>query len=193
MLVSGYMPLTLWRHLTNRTIFLVRRNIGLLYHRKISVLNVFVTTLLLEFIGCTLAFIVNYTVLVFINLLDPIQDYTYVICGWCLMAAPAIGLGAAIAVLTEKYEASERFIAPLQYLILPVSGFFFMVDWLPEYAQKLAWYMPTVHSYEMVRHGFFGDSVQTYYNAAYPLVFGLVLLAIFVPMLDRMRDHVPYG
>jgi ABC-type polysaccharide/polyol phosphate export permease len=34
LLLSGYMPLTLWRHLTNRGIFLLRRNMGMLYHRN---------------------------------------------------------------------------------------------------------------------------------------------------------------
>jgi capsular polysaccharide transport system permease protein len=29
MLLSGYMPLTLWRHITNRSIFILRRNMGM--------------------------------------------------------------------------------------------------------------------------------------------------------------------
>ena len=36
----------------------------------------------------------------------------------------SLGVASAIAVLTEQYEAAERFIQPLQYLILRVSGFF---------------------------------------------------------------------
>src|SRR5580698_2944424 len=48
-LLSGYMPLTLWRHLTNRGVFLLRRNIGLLYHRSVTLLDTVLMTMFLEF------------------------------------------------------------------------------------------------------------------------------------------------
>jgi capsular polysaccharide transport system permease protein len=193
LILSGYMPLTLWRHLTNKSAFLLRRSMAMLFHHQVTILDAWLTAMTLEFIGCTLAFIVNYAALLFIGAVDPIHDYGLVVCGWCLMALLAASVGAAIAVLTELYETSERFIQPMQYLILPVSGFLFMVDWLPDNAQKLAWYMPMIHAFEMIRDGFFGDAVQTHHTAAYPLIFSLVLFAIFIPMIDKVRDHIHYG
>ena len=193
LILSGYMPLTLWRHLTNKCVFLLRRNVGMLFHRQVTILDTFVMSMCLEFIGCTLAFIVNYAALIFMGAIDPVKDYGMVVCGWCTMAALAIGVGSVIAVLTETHEVSERFIQPMQYLLLPISGFLFMVDWLPDGAQRLAWYMPMIHCFEMIRSGFFGDAVQTHYTAAYPLIFGLVLLSIYLPMLEKARDHVHHG
>ena len=137
--------------------------------------------------------IVNYQVLLLIGLLDPIQNYGYLIEGWCLMGVLALGVASLIAVVTEKYEASERFIAPLQYIILPICGFFFMVDWLPDEAQKLALYIPLVHCFEAVRHGFFGDAIPTHYDPAYPLIIAVILLGIFVPMFEKVRNSIPYG
>jgi capsular polysaccharide transport system permease protein len=193
LVLSGYMPLTLWRHLTNKSIFLLRRNIGMLFHRKVTILDAFMTTMGLEFIGCSFAFAVNYAALIFLGALDPIRDYGYVLCGWCAMGLLAMGVAAAISVLTEFYETAERFIQPIQYLLLPISGFLFMVDWLPDSAQRLAWWMPMIHCFEMIRNGFFGDAVQTHYNVAYPLIIGLILLSIFLPMMDKARDHIHYG
>jgi len=193
LLLSGYMPLTLWRHLTNRGIFLLRRNMGMLYHTNITMLDTFLMSMCLEFAGCTFAFMVNYGALVLVGAVDPIENYGLVIGGWCLMGILAVGVAAVIAVMSEKFEASERFIQPLQYLILPISGFFFMVGWLPDSIQQWAWYMPVIHCFELTRDGFFGDAVPTHYTVAYPLILGVVLLGIFIPMFEKVRDSIVYG
>ena len=190
MLLSGYMPLTLWRHMTGKAIFLFRRNGSMLFHRRISLVDAYLATVALEFVGCTIAFIVNYGALVAIGVLDPIEDYGMVAAGWFTMAILGAGAGAAIAVLTEKYEASERFIQPMQYLILPLCGFLFMMDWLPDNVQKLAWWMPLIHSFEMIRAGFFGNTVTTHFTPQYPILFVLVLLAISVPKFESTRDDL---
>ncbi len=192
-LLSGYMPLTLWRHLTNGNTYLIRRNGGLLFHRRITVLDLYLATMAQEFIGCTLAFVVNYTALLFMGALDPIKDVGVFAGGWCLMAALGMGAGAAIIVLSENYEWFERFLQPFQYLMLPICGFFFMVDWLPENVQKLAWWVPTVHCYEMIRDGFFGEAVQTHYNPAYPLIVALLGFSLCLPKLEATRDRVHFG
>jgi capsular polysaccharide transport system permease protein len=191
LLLTGYMPLTLWRHLTNRCVHLARINVGMLYHRDVTLVDTFMTTMILEFMGCTVAFVVNYAALVAVDAIDPIADYGLVFCGWLTMGFLAMGVGTLILVLTELYEPAERFIQPLQYLILPISGYLFMVDWLPTYAQKIAWFMPLVHCFEMVRAGFFGEAVVTHYDAWYPLAFGGVCLAIYFPMIEKTRDRIP--
>jgi capsular polysaccharide transport system permease protein len=68
-----------------------------------------------------------------------------------------------------------------------------MVDWLPDSIQKLAWYMPMIHCFELTRDGFFGDTVPTHYTVAYPLILAVVLLGIFVPMFEKVRDSIVYG
>jgi capsular polysaccharide transport system permease protein len=75
-------------------------------------------------------------------------------------------------------------------LMLPISGCFFMVDWLPTFAQDLIWYNPTVHCFEMIRAGFFGDSVRTFYNPWYPAACGLGIFAVGVSFVEQMRDRI---
>jgi ABC-type polysaccharide/polyol phosphate export permease len=45
----------------------------------------------------------------------------------------------------------------------------------------------------LTRHGFFGDAVPTHYTVAYPLILGVVLLGIFIPMFEKVRDSIVYG
>jgi len=190
---SGYLPLTLFRHLTNGGVFLLRRSSGLLYHRHVTLLDTLLAMIALETIACSVAFAFVYWVLLLLGLVEPIADYGLVAGGWVAMAVLAGGIGAAFAVLTEVYERADRFIQPAQYLILPVCGFIFMTDWLPLYVQKLAWWMPTVHCYEMIRAGMFGNSVVTHYDIWYPLLFGFLLFAWAIPRLESARARIHFG
>src|SRR5262249_13801648 len=110
--------------------------------------------------------------------------------GWMLMGLLSAGVSLSIAVLTDSFEVAEKFIAPIQYLMLPLCGFVFMVDWLPTFAQNLVWYMPTVHCYEMIRSGFFGATVDASFSPWYPALWGLGLLAASIGFTERVRDYI---
>jgi len=192
LILSGYMPLTLWRHITNRSINILRANVAVLYHRGLTVLDVFMTIMMLEFIGCTFAYLINYFALLVIGAIDPVWDWGYIIEGWCLMGILALGFSAFIAVLTEQYEPAHRFIAPIQYLLLPVSGFLYLANWLPDSTRKIALWIPLLHCFEITRHGFFGETVPTYGVAAYPLIIGIAFLGIYLPKFEKVRDIIPF-
>lgn len=187
---TAYLPLTLWRHLSNSGIRVFSSNIGLLYHRHVTLLDIVLARLTLETFGTTTAMLFSYSVLVAIGALDVPADPTWVLCGWLSMAVLGGGTSMIFSILTEYSETTERFIQPIQYLILPLSGAFFMVDWLPNFTQDLALLNPTVHCYEMFRAGILGDEYTTHFTAWYPGLFGLVLFAIGLYFLDSVRDSL---
>lgn len=192
LVLTGYMPLTLWRHIGQSGIYAFRRSSGILYHRHVSLLDAMYCRIVLEFAGTTCALVVVYIVLYLAGVVAPVVDPTLVVAGWMGMACLAAGLAVMFAVLTEWSETAERFIAPFQYLMLPISGVFFMVDWLPSVAQQVIWYNPPVHTYEMFRAGFFGDSVQTHYTWWYPYLWGLGLTAAGLWGIEKVRDRIHF-
>ena len=111
--------------------------------------------------------------------------------GWWATVFP--GLLMLITVLSERYEAAEKFINPIQYLVVPISGFLFLVDWLPNDAQRMIWYMPMTHCFEVIRAGFFGSAIQPHYDIAVPLTVSLVLVFLFLPKLEGTRDYLKSG
>jgi capsular polysaccharide transport system permease protein len=193
LVLTGYMPLTLWRHITNGSIFLFRRNIGLLYHRNIGLMDTFVSQTLLEFAGTTTALAVVTAVLLAAGLVEPPRDIGLVAAAWLLMGIYALGVSLIIAVLTEYSDSAEKFIQPFQYLMIPLSGTFFMVEWLPTLGQTLIWYNPTVHCFEMFRAGFFGENVKTHYVAFYPLIWAIGLIGVGIWGIDKIRDRIHFG
>jgi capsular polysaccharide transport system permease protein len=190
---TGYMILTMWRHLLNAGVSLFERNAGLLYHRHISLIDTFISRMLLEFAGTTTALVLVGTVLVDTGLIDPPHDLGIIICAWLTMALLSSSLALNFAVLTEYSMAAEKFIAPFQYFMLPLSGTFFMVEWLPSFAQTIIWYNPTVHCYEMFRAGFFGEEVRTHYSIWYPLVWSLGLMCLGIWGMDKVRNNIHFG
>lgn len=185
--ISGYMPLTLWRHITNAGLFALNRNSSVFYHRQVSAIDALAATFVLEFAGCTAAFVIVVSTTLTLGFMEPFADTGAVVLGWMMMASLSVGTALLICALTEFHEFMERFIQPFQYLMLPISGVFFMVDWLPVYAQEFAWYSPLVHCYEMIRHGFFGDSVTTTSEPLYVFSFALVEIVLGLWLVDRAR------
>src|SRR5271166_1733383 len=103
------------------------------------------------------------------------SDPLLVIGGWLFMGWISFGTGLILAGLSEANEVAERFLQPILYVTLPLTGAFYMVSWLPERAQKVALYSPLVHAMEMARDGTVGSSVEAHWSFPYLLNCCLVL------------------
>ena len=190
---TGYVMLTMWRHTTNAGTSLFELNAALFYHRHISLLDTFLSRIFLEFVGMTTSLVVLGVVLVNTGFIDPPHDLGTIVVAWLLMAILSSSVALNLAVLTQHSKTAERLIPPVQYFILPISGAFFMVDWLPTFAQKIVWFNPTVHCYEMLRAGFLGDDVLTYYAVWYPLLWSLALTCLGVWGVQKVRKDIHVG
>ena len=167
--LTGYMPIILVRHMISHAVNCIRANGGLLYHRDITVIHLFVARLLLEFIGVTLGFLLVAVVLGLFGQVEVLAKPMLVFAGWGLLAWIAFGLALIMGALSEIYEVAERFVALFTYILVPVSGTFYMAAWLPEQYRQAALYLPILHTVEMIRDGFLGDTVRTYYNPVYAM------------------------
>lgn len=189
-ILTGYMPLTLWRHLTNSMVTILRRSVPLLYHRRITLFDIVGAKLGLEFAGTTAAFLAVWGGLYLSQVVAGIAQLDLLIAGWLMMAWLASAVALIVAALTEISETADKFIQPVQYLMIPASGAFTMVDWLPAWAQDVLLWNPMVHSYEVLRQGYFGDNVTTYYSLGYFVVCTFILTIVGVACIKRARRFV---
>ncbi|MBS7813389.1 ABC transporter permease [Roseococcus pinisoli] len=187
---TGYMPLTLWRHLTNPAVHMLRRNRHLFYHRSISTLDLFWSRQILEFTATTAAFLIVYVALRGLGLVEPIYNWSLCLMAWLIMAYIAGAASLIMAVVTENFEWSERIVQPFQYLVVPLSGVFFVVDWLPQGAQNIIWFNPLIHSYEMMRAGFIGPGLTTHWTWWYPILFSSILVFFGTAGITRARKRL---
>ncbi|MGF6742036.1 ABC transporter permease [Paraburkholderia atlantica] len=188
--VTGYSSVLLWRNCANRCALAILPNQALLYHRNVRVIDLFMARVLLEITGATISFVFLTVFFVTIGLMPPPQDITLIIFAWIYLAIFGSSLGFAIGALSERSETVERVWHTIAYLLFPLSGALFMVDWLPENFQKIVLLLPMVHGTEMLRGGYFGTLVRPHYDIGYMITFDLVLMLIGLFLVNDASKRV---
>ncbi|POR53306.1 ABC transporter permease [Bosea psychrotolerans] len=188
---SSYMPLTLQRHVSSSGVFMLRLSKAiLLNHRYITHIDSLTSRMFMEFIGTSAACLVIYTILLAIGLIEPAYDLGTMLIGWLMMGCIATGFACIYAGASECSEVVEKFFQPVQYFLLPVSGTFFMVDWLPSNLHQYITYVPTVNAFEMFRAGLFGPNVTTHYFVLYGFSCGAIMIAVGLLLIEWVQDRV---
>ena len=176
--VTGYSSVLLWRNCANRAAMAVPPNVGLLYHRNVRVLDLFISRVLLEFAGATISFIVLSVIWISLGWMDPPIDVLLVISGWLLLAWFGAALALIIGALTVYTHIAEILWGPAAYILFPLSGAAFMVDGLPAKFQQVVLILPMVHGVEILREGYFGSVVRTHYDVSYIMMVNVVMTLI---------------
>ncbi|MFB9948284.1 ABC transporter permease [Rhizobium puerariae] len=190
--LSGYMPLTLWRHVTSHSVSCLRQNLPLMYHRQIRLHDALIARALMEIGGITAALVITYVIVRLLGFIEPYRDLGLIFAGWMFTAWFAFAVGLIFAAASERFEFADKLVQPFQYLMLPVSGMFFMVAWLPGEARELALYVPLVHCFELFRAGIFGDTLKTYYDIGYLFKACLFTTAAGLYFVNEARHHVKF-
>ena len=177
-MISGYPIMMMWRISASRCLGAIDANEGLLFHRNIRILDVFIARVLLEFAGASISFMLIVLIFRFVGLVAEPSDVLYMVFAWILMGVFSLGLGVTLGVITSMSELAMRVWKAFSVLLMFSSGAFYFVDSLPKAAQNLVLHIPMVHGTEMFRHGYFGDRLKTHEDIAYLLIADMILLLV---------------
>jgi capsular polysaccharide transport system permease protein len=173
--VTGYSSVLMWRNATTQCGAGIEQNKPLLFHRSVLIIDVFFTRIALEIIGATSSFILLSFFFIFIGWMPMPDNLMLVLEGWLMLA----WFGASLALLvgggTAFSNLVHRLWHPFAYLLFPMSGAAFMVEWLPKKLQDAVLVLPMVHGVELLRHGYFGNAVRTHYDIGYMATCCLIL------------------
>ncbi len=129
--ITGYSSVLLWRNTVSRCIGGIRDNANLLYHRNVRVIDVYATRILLELCGATASFAVLTLIFLATGSIQPLVDPLTVVAGWAMLG----WFGAALAIFIGSAATFSHLVNrvwhPVSYLLFPLSGAAYMVDWLP--------------------------------------------------------------
>jgi capsular polysaccharide transport system permease protein len=165
--VTGYSSVLMWRNSVTRASAAVHQNKPLLYHRNVRVIDVLLTRIILEIGGATGSLLVLSTIFVSLGMMPLPNDPLRVLEGWIMLAWFGTSLALLIGSAAAASEFVDRLWHPVSYLLFPLSGAAFMVDWLPPDMQRVVLLVPMVHGTEILREGWFGNFVQTHYDIGY--------------------------
>lgn len=173
--VTGYSSLLLWRNMPGRCNGALKANATLLYHRQVTIMDVYAARILLEWLATTTAFVALTIAMHSVGLLKPPENVLQVLGGWLLLGWFGAGLGLTVGGLSEKFELVGKFWPPLSYLMMPLSGVAFIVDALPPKLQEIVLWLPMLNALEFLREGWFGSMMHAHYDIPYVIICNLCL------------------
>lgn len=190
---SGYLPLMLYRHLGGISTYVVRFNSMLLFHRCVTPLDLLAAKTGVEVISNIAAAFFSLFVLVGIGEMSGPVNWPMLFVGYFYMVWWCTALALVIGGLSERTVWVEKIWIPAGYMYVALSGCFYMAEWLPPGARRIALLQPSLQAYEMIRFGMFGNKIPTYYDFTYTTLFLAVLTIVGLSAMRNVRKYVVFG
>lgn len=188
--MTGYMCLLLFRHTVGYSGGALQANVGLLHHKSVRPLHIYISRAIMELAGGTLAFVVVYITLLFLGAVSLPSNMLLLYTGWLILSGISTGIAIIFASLAIRFDVMERVLPVFMYIQIPLSGAFIMVDWVPANFQSLYLLNPLPHTIEMVRASVFGEFVQTHYSIAYAGSWAIGLILVGLLLLSQTQKYL---
>lgn len=183
--LTGYSSALLWRNMPGRCIGALTSNLSLLYHRQVTIPDVFIARVLLEILAISGAF-GSLGILFYVMDLAPApENALQVLWGWILLSWFAVGLGWTFGGLAEKVPVIGTLWPPMSYILMIFSGTFFLAEALPQEIREALLWLPIMNAVEYLREGWFGSLFQAYYDISYVVVCNLMLTLLGLSLVRK--------
>jgi capsular polysaccharide transport system permease protein len=188
--VLGYTVFIMFRGIVNRSEGGLESNAALLYHRMVTIFDIVTARALLETAGILLALATLTLILTFLGLGNLPERPLYLFAAIALMFWYAFGHSLIITAITHENRTIGRLVHPYSYFMIPLSGAFYQVEWVPHpYRDYLVWF-PLPHIFELARYGQFRAANLTYFSGQYIVGACLILTWIGLICLKLVRSKV---
>jgi capsular polysaccharide transport system permease protein len=188
--LTGYSSVLLWRNSAGRCTHVMSTNWALLYHRNVTPVSLYVARILIEVASASASFMLMALIFGATGFMDAPADPFKAVTAWFLLIGFTFGLSMCVGALASMSEVFDRIWHMSTYMLFPVSGAVFMVDWLPPGVRDIVLWLPMVHAIEMLRAGWFGAAVTTYESPSYLVFFDLVLLLLGLALVRMAGRRV---
>ena len=189
-IILGYTMFVLFRGIFNRAEGALESNMTLLYHRMVTVFDLLVSRALLEAAGavCAMMVLMGLTILLDMARL-PARPFE-LICGILLLLWFSFSLSMLVCAWTYDNPTLQKFVHPISYILLPLSGAFYMVEWFPMRFHGLVGWWPMAGIFELIRYGWFEPAVFTYTHVKYVVTCCMVLTLLGLLSIRLVRRKV---
>lgn len=188
--VLGYCIFIIFRGVVARSEGSLEANAPLLYHKMVTVLDIVIARTVLEVTGCFMAFLVLLSIIIVLGYATLPVRPLYIILGVLLLSWFAFSLTLIITGATYEKQTLGRLVHPFTYLMMPLSGAFYEVSWLPQPYRDIVLWSPLPHIFEMVRYGQFLDGTLEFVDVGYVVGCCLFLTLIGLLTLNVSRRRI---
>ena len=186
----GYSIFIMLRRMVGRAEGALESNMPLLYHRSVTIFDMLLSRALLEGAGTFVTYIVLITFAVIFNIANPPARLLDIIIGVGLMFWFSFSVSMIICALTHENRLAARLVHPVLYILMPLSGAFFQLSWIPQpYQTWLSW-SPLMQIFEELRYGQFASASNKFVSLPYTTAWCIVLSYIGLVSIKIVRRHV---
>ncbi|MCX5617626.1 ABC transporter permease [Bombella sp. TMW 2.2543] len=191
MVITGYIPLTMFRHALSRSTKAYEVNSSLLFHKLVTPLDIIFARTTLEVLGVLIAAIIITFGAIILGYMAPPVDWSFTYAGLFFVIFFSYGVSFIFAYLTERSDTLEKAVGVINYLSLPWTGAFVMIDWLPpQYRWILEDTSPLANAIELMRSGVFGSKVVAHYSLMYLFYTCGITFLIGLYLTLKIRPHI---
>jgi capsular polysaccharide transport system permease protein len=186
----GYGVFIVFRGIFGRAEGTLESNRPLLYHRMVTIFDMLTARALLEgaAIGGTISLLLSMACL--FDFASPPARPLWLIAGFLYMVWFSWGASMICCAVTHDNHVAGRLVHPLVYLFMPLSGAFYMMNWVPNPYRSWLEYLPTTHIFEMCRYGQFVTLRDDYVDTMYLTEACLMLTLMGMLSVKLVRKHV---
>ena len=188
--ILGYTVFIIFRGIFTRAEGTIESNKPLLYHRMVTLLDMLIARALLEGAGVGMTLVILLALAWSLGLADPparplweMLAIAYMV--WFSFAASMVACAA-----TNDNRLVSRLIHPATYILMPISGGFYIMSWVPEPYRTWLGYLPLTHIFEMARYGQFASAGSDYFDVIYLTGSCICLTVIGMLSIRIVRNHV---
>ena len=190
--ILGYSLFIMFRGMVTRGESALEANMPLLYHRRVTIFDMMFARALLEGVGTIVTYAVLIGFVIAIGLTTLPERPLELFIGISLMFWFSFAVSLLICAWTHDNRLVARFVHPVTYILMPLSGAFYQVSWIPlPYRTWITWF-PMTLIFELLRYGQFRTARDTYVDNSY--VVGWCLLLTYAGLVSiratRRRIHL---
>jgi capsular polysaccharide transport system permease protein len=186
----GYCVFIIFRGIFNRAESIVDSSMPLMYHRMISVLNLSLARVVIEAAGCVTTFVLLYSLAILTGFAELPARPLYAIGGVAAMVWTSFSLGLNVTWIVSERPTLQRLVHPISYFMMPLSGAFYAVEWLPIPLQQAADWIPLVNTFEITRYGMFEAASDRHLYPGYLIACCALLTYSGLLGTRRLRDRL---
>jgi capsular polysaccharide transport system permease protein len=188
--ISGYALFILFRSTVSRAETLLEANRPLLHHRQVTLFDMLAARALLEVasIGTVLVILLGASFL--LGFADLPADFVVVLAALLLVGWFSFSLSMLVCALSHESPVVGRLVHPLLYLMMPLSGAFFAMIWLPADWRELAQWIPLVPMFELLKVGMFDRYTDQYADIGYAMGWCVALTLAGLVSIRLVRARV---
>ncbi|TNE30061.1 ABC transporter permease [Sphingobium sp. CFD-2] len=188
--LTGYTVFMIFRSIVTRAESALEANRPLLFHHMVTIFDLLFSRALLELIATAGALALLFSLAVATGLAEPPGRPLRLMSAIVLLAWFAFALSMGIATGVHFSKAFSKFVHPATYIAMPLSGAFFLLEWIPQpYRTWLSW-SPLNQIFEMVHSGVFKSYDSPYFDPLYIIGWCMVLTVLGFLLLRVLRRHL---